>query len=257
MPCTGFVKTRGTDGYSSFERAEHEDTCLTSPVNANRLGVFQKPGPPSRQFLEQSIQFSVLAFGLPWPARLLGAFCRDSGDRGAGERPQGSAGRGSACGAMTAGEEACQGEPQYRHRCRVLPRDRQPARCPGNARSDDPQASEAQREARTNRQRTAGKNQPPARAGTPEARPFHAPAPGQPQANQAGKLAGTSPGRSCGSGVAAGDGEKPRWRAKRVERQRAYQLRRALSRRRRGRVASMPVLPEGLAGCGGPPVDLG
>jgi hypothetical protein len=42
--------------------------------------------------------------------------------------------------------------------------------------------------------------------------------------------------------------EKPKWRAKRTERQRAYQPWRALSRMRRGRVASMPVLHEGFIG---------
>ena len=47
---------------------------------------------------------------------------------------------------------------------------------------------------------------------------------------------------------AAAVGEKPKWRAKRTQRQRAYQPWRALSRMRRGRVASMPDLHEQFIG---------
>ncbi len=46
------------------------------------------------------------------------------------------------------------------HRSRILPMTRQSARCYRNGRPEAPQTSEAQKEARTDPQRTVGKNQP-------------------------------------------------------------------------------------------------
>jgi len=65
---------------------------------------------------------------------------------------------------------------------------------------------------------------------------------------QVGNYAAHRKGGTTGALELPAAGEKPKWRAKRTQRQRAYQPWRALSRMRRGRVASMPDLHEKFIG---------